>query len=336
VTPSVSVALATYNGERFIREQLDSLAAQTLLPHELVVSDDESTDRTVEIVRAFAGVASFPVRVFENERRLGFANNFLNAAGLCTGELIAFCDQDDVWVERKLERCATEFGDPTVSLVSHSATVVDAGLGSPRWWPVVRSRRTITAGGDPWVHIAGFTEVFRAGLLTVLDWRDRPRSRHAVHAMAHDEWIYFLGQVFGTVVVLPDRLALHREHEGNAAGVPANGLQTVARMSMEAGAERYQALAETADEYAQFLADRAGALADPDLAGQAGRAAAAYRRVQFLWAARARIHESGRSRRQRFAELRSIIRESGYRPRAEGGLGPKALLKDLAMLGLAR
>ncbi len=333
--PSVSVALATFNGERFVREQLDSIARQTVLPHELVVCDDGSTDRTVEIVRAFARESPFPVRLHENERRLGFAENFLRAARLCTGELIGFCDQDDVWLERKLERCVGEFEDPSVSLVSHSATVVDAELGSPRWWPVIRSRRTITAGGDPWVHIPGFAEVFSAGLLAVIDSSRRPRSRHTVHAMAHDEWIYFLGQVFGTVVVLPDRLVLHREHQGSIAGVPAKGFE-LARMSMQAGAETYETLAERAGEYARFLAESAGSIGDPQLAVQAQRGAASYRRVQSLWAARARLHEPAKPRRERFMELRSIIRQRGYRPRGAGGLGPQALLKDLAVLGLGR
>jgi hypothetical protein len=154
--------------------------------------------------------------------------------------------------------------------------------------------------------------------------------------MAHDEWIYFLGQVFGTVVVLPDRLVLHREHEGNAAGVPVSAGLQLARTSLKVGTEAYEALADTAREYARFIADGADVLADPQLARQAKRAAAEYQRVQLLWAARARVHESRRSRRQRFAELRSIVRHRGYRPRTEGGLGPKALLKDLAMLGLGR
>lgn len=68
--PRVSVALATYNGERFLREQLDSLAEQTLLPAELVVSDDGSTDRTVAIVREFAGRAPFPVKLLKRGDRL--------------------------------------------------------------------------------------------------------------------------------------------------------------------------------------------------------------------------------------------------------------------------
>src|SRR5664280_13480 len=101
---NISIAMATYNGERFIREQLDSLARQTYLPCELIVSDDGSTDRTLEIVEDFAKSAPFSVRAYRNEQNLGYADNFLKAASLCDGEWIAFCDQDDVWFDNKLAR----------------------------------------------------------------------------------------------------------------------------------------------------------------------------------------------------------------------------------------
>jgi glycosyltransferase involved in cell wall biosynthesis len=121
--------MATYNGERFIRQQLDSLAAQTLLPHELVVCDDRSTDATLSIVQEFAGVAPFPVSIHQNSERLGYSDNFLRAAGLATGEWIAFCDQDDVWLPEKLAHVAAAAkSQATVVLVVHSATVVDPHL----------------------------------------------------------------------------------------------------------------------------------------------------------------------------------------------------------------
>src|SRR5262249_24814222 len=73
----ISVAMATYNGARFIRQQLESLAQQTLLPHELVVRDDVSTDRTLSIVEEFSRHAPFPVRIHKNDVRLGYPDNFM-------------------------------------------------------------------------------------------------------------------------------------------------------------------------------------------------------------------------------------------------------------------
>ncbi len=108
---SISVAMCTYNGERFLKEQLESIAAQTRLPMELVICDDRSTDSTISKIESFAASAPFPVRFHLNPVNLGGAakgitKNFEQASGLCVGDLIAFCDQDDVWLPQKLERMA--------------------------------------------------------------------------------------------------------------------------------------------------------------------------------------------------------------------------------------
>jgi glycosyltransferase involved in cell wall biosynthesis len=102
--PGVSVALGTYNGERFLQEQLDSLAGQRVRPVELVACDDDSSDETMEILERFAENAPFPVRIFRNESNVGFTANLIGAAERCQGPLIAFCDQDDVWHHEKLAR----------------------------------------------------------------------------------------------------------------------------------------------------------------------------------------------------------------------------------------
>ena len=100
--------MATFNGERFLAEQLHSIADQIVTPAELVVSDDGSTDGTLAILQEFAQGAPFPVRVLPPHPRLGFADNFLHAVEACQCDLVALCDQDDVWNERKLERCVED------------------------------------------------------------------------------------------------------------------------------------------------------------------------------------------------------------------------------------
>ena len=98
----ISIAMATYNGEQFLDEQLRSLNEQVTPPHEIVVCDDQSTDRTRDLLARFARKASFPVKLFTNDRRLGWRENFLRAARLCSSEYISFCDQDDIWLKEKL------------------------------------------------------------------------------------------------------------------------------------------------------------------------------------------------------------------------------------------
>ena len=122
---TISIALCTYHGERFLQEQLDSFLQQTRLPDELVVCDDGSTDLTVPILEAFGVQAPFPVRLSINSQNLGFTKNFEKAISLCRGEIIAMSDQDDVWLPEKLEKFEQVFVNrPQLGYVFCNAQVV--------------------------------------------------------------------------------------------------------------------------------------------------------------------------------------------------------------------
>ena len=107
--PLVSVAMATYNGERFLREQLDSIYNQTYKNIEVVVTDDCSTDQTVTILEEYR--LKYGLIYFVNEENLGFIKNFEKAMSLCNGEYIALSDQDDIWKPEKLETLVKEIGE---------------------------------------------------------------------------------------------------------------------------------------------------------------------------------------------------------------------------------
>jgi len=96
--------MSVYNGERFLGEQLESVARQTRVPDEVVIVDDCSSDKTAEVVASF--MDRLPIRYYLNETNLGFKKGFRKAIGLCEGDLIFLCDQDDVWVETKIEQMA--------------------------------------------------------------------------------------------------------------------------------------------------------------------------------------------------------------------------------------
>jgi glycosyltransferase involved in cell wall biosynthesis len=127
----ISVAMCTYNGARFLREELDSIARQTRLPDELIVCDDASTDNTVEILQDFAASAPFPVHLSINETNLGVMRNFEQSVSLCSGDLIALSDSDDVWHADKLEALEQlALQAPEVGLIFTDAEVVDSELQS--------------------------------------------------------------------------------------------------------------------------------------------------------------------------------------------------------------
>lgn len=126
---SISIAMALYNGQRFVREQLESFARQTRLPDELVVSDDASTDRGVAIVHEFARNAPFSVRILANHSNLGCTKNFERAIRECTGDIICTSDWDDVWHPEKLALLEQALaGSPAAGIATGRVQRVDEQL----------------------------------------------------------------------------------------------------------------------------------------------------------------------------------------------------------------
>ncbi len=115
---TVSVVMCTFNGERYLRQQLDSIVAQTYPIHELIIEDDGSTDQTVEICREYASRYPF-IQVVVNDRNLGLDSNFEAATMRSTGDFVAFSDQDDVWYPEKISRQVDAIGDNDICFSSY-------------------------------------------------------------------------------------------------------------------------------------------------------------------------------------------------------------------------
>lgn len=99
----ISIAMTTYNGQLFLKEQLDSIYSQSLPPNEVIVTDDGSTDNTILILEKYS--KKYNLHYFKNNNRLGVNKNFEKSISLCTGDYIAISDQDDIWFPKKLEKC---------------------------------------------------------------------------------------------------------------------------------------------------------------------------------------------------------------------------------------
>ncbi|MFC7691191.1 glycosyltransferase [Paeniroseomonas aquatica] len=122
---TLSIVLATYNGSKYIEAQLRSLANQTVIPDELLVSDDNSSDETVEILEHFQRESRFPVKIMRRVPALGFRENFLRTSLEARSDFIAFCDQDDIWREDKIEKCSKYFENKNISMIIHPAETID-------------------------------------------------------------------------------------------------------------------------------------------------------------------------------------------------------------------
>lgn len=126
----ISVAMTTYNGEKYIKEQLNSVLNQLRRPDEVIITDDMSDDGTVEIIRSFIdGHRLTDWKLIINEERLGFKKNFKKAISLTSGDIIFLCDQDDVWCEDKTESLLSLFSKNDRLLAVSSAFTVTDGNG---------------------------------------------------------------------------------------------------------------------------------------------------------------------------------------------------------------
>jgi glycosyltransferase involved in cell wall biosynthesis len=202
----ISIAMATYNGSQFLSEQLESILNQRLRPDELIACDDGSSDDTVEILQRFADRAPFPVRIARNESNLGFVANFSKAASLCSGDIIFFCDQDDLWDVDKLERVVTEFeADPAAMVILNDARLIDEnGRDSGH-----TQYGNIRSAGAPDNYFntgccSAHRKAWQSVALPVPSWMDY-----------HDVWINLFSHVTGTARILPVALQQYRRH-GNS------------------------------------------------------------------------------------------------------------------------
>jgi len=183
--------MATYNGRRFLDAQLQSLLDQTRTPDELIVCDDQSSDDTLEMVTAFATRAPFSVTAFRNETRKGYRENFMAAASLAKGELIAFCDQDDVWRSDKLEKVERLFDQTPALLVHHNARLVDTeGRFLRLFHPKDRFPNAAPPLSiDPWFFPYGLCQTVRRELLDFSHLRTlAPDFYFEGEVFAHDQW----------------------------------------------------------------------------------------------------------------------------------------------------
>jgi Glycosyl transferase family 2 len=237
-----SVALCTYNGARHVGEQLASFAAQTRPPGELVVCDDRSTDETVRVVEEFAASASFPVRLFVNERNLGSTKNFGRAIELCECELIALSDQDDVWLPSKLERLEDEFvRAPGALAVFSDATVADEELrptGRGLWESVRISPGELVRVGAG----RGVGDLLRGSTVTGATLAFRARLRELALPvptdlpLIHDAWLALLAACAGGVRPVAEPLVLYRQHGAQQVGALARNEAAGGLDALAAGA----------------------------------------------------------------------------------------------------
>jgi glycosyltransferase involved in cell wall biosynthesis len=215
--PLVSVALITYNGEKYLRQQLDSIFSQTYKPLEVIASDDCSTDGTMLILDNYS--QSRGLKVYRNKKNGGYVKNFERTVGLCSGHYIAPSDQDDIWLPYKIERLVEEIGSN--SLVYSDAELIDFNGGKIAHSVASYSRlpqcsRNFFSKLLFNAAIIGCTALFKKELLKkVLPIPEGEKY--------HDWWLSIVAAIQQGIAYVPEPLMYYRLHGENALGLKKDG-----------------------------------------------------------------------------------------------------------------
>ena len=207
----ISVAIATYNGEQYIKEQIDSILKNLNGSDEIVISDDGSLDRTLEIIKEYQDGRG-NVRLLSGPGK-GIKQNIGTALSACRGKYIFLADQDDVWADNKVSRVMQYLGRDGCTLVCHDARVMDASLTKVRMPSFFAYRNSKPGFLNNLLknRYMGCCMAFDASLLPViLPIPDEIEM--------HDQWIGMLHDMGGgKSVFLEDKLLLYRRHGANVS-----------------------------------------------------------------------------------------------------------------------
>jgi glycosyltransferase involved in cell wall biosynthesis len=248
----ISIAMGTHNGAPYIAEQVRSMVSQTVQPHQLVLSDDASTDGTVEIAEAElrslhdAGMAVPELLVLRNPAPLGVTHNFEQALAATDGELVALADQDDRWHPRKLELMNAEFdANPELLLMSSDARLIDAG-GDIMPGSLLNRLELDAHTVEAMRSEAAFATLLRRNTVTgatvMLRKRLIPLARPFPDLWLHDEWLAIVASSLGDVRILEEELIDYRLHGQNQVGVRAPTIMNKIRRVLEPGGDRNEQL----------------------------------------------------------------------------------------------
>ena len=231
---TVSVALGTHNGAAYLGAQLESILAQSHPVDEIVLSDDASSDGTVQLAeRLLEGhrmtdAATPALIVLRNPTPLGVTANFEQALLEASGDLIALSDQDDVWRSDRVARAVQEFtARPSVELVASEARLVD-GAGAPLGRSLLETLGVGASLRERLASDAAFDELLKRNVLTGATMMVRrelvTRAAPFPRSWVHDEWLAVVAAVGGGLAVVDEPLVDYRQHDANQIGVTRLGV----------------------------------------------------------------------------------------------------------------
>ena len=220
---TTSVAMCTYNGEKFLQIQIESILNQTRKLDEIVVCDDGSNDKTIEILESYNLKYPALFKIYRNSEKLGSIKNFEKAISMCTKEIIFLSDQDDIWIEKKAEDYIRHFENniKIAAIATNGFCIDEQGIEQDKYavWDVpqfLKEKKIAFNYFDIIVNIAniatGASMAFKRSLVNKII------PIPIVHEMQHDEWIALLSLKEDAFLFLDEKYFYYRIHEKQQLG----------------------------------------------------------------------------------------------------------------------
>lgn len=206
----VSICIATYNGEKYIKEQIDSIISQLSEEDEIIISDDHSTDNTLKVIKEYKDPR---IKIFLNKNEAGYTENFQNALRESQGKYIFLSDQDDKWLNNKLDITLRYLMNENYHMVISDCIVVDEGLNT------ISESLFETRGSKGGL----VNTLIKANYLGCCMAFDRKVLKKSIpfpkyhKYLPHDLWLGLIGYAFFKVKTTDEKLILYRRHSTNAS-----------------------------------------------------------------------------------------------------------------------
>lgn len=203
----VSVCIATYNGEKYIKEQIDSIIEQLKDEDEIIISDDNSTDDTINIIKSYGDER---IKIYSNNNERGYTGNFENALSKSQGDYIFLSDQDDKWTENKVNITLNYLIEHNYDMVISDCNVVDENLNviSNSYFEKRGSKEGFVNTLIK-ANYLGCCMAFRKSVLK----KSMPFPKNNI--ILHDLWLGLIGYFYFKVKTTDEKLILYRRHTNN-------------------------------------------------------------------------------------------------------------------------
>jgi glycosyltransferase involved in cell wall biosynthesis len=217
----VSVAMTTYNGEKFVRDQIKSILSQTRRPDQLVICDDGSTDGTASIIKDFTDEYPELIDYYENQENLGVTKNFEKAITHSHGDVIMISDQDDVWKENKIASQLKQYNESEKGLICHNSTLVSPDLTPiTDLWSSNKYQHGLARSSKDAFEQLVYKYNFVQGATMLFESELKDWILPIPDTWQYDYYIAIISSLVSGIYDIDEELLLYRQHDAQDLGAP--------------------------------------------------------------------------------------------------------------------